>query len=315
MSEPVPSPPPYASGRVPNINFKYLLLFTRVAALGSIAAAARELGIDASVAARQLAALETALSIRLFQRTTRSIKLTEAGGIALEWAEGLLQGYAFTADRLSRARSETSGVVRIAATHHTSVNLIPEFLSGFSARYPGVSYSITTTDDLVNLVERGFDIAIHAGRVPDSSVICRRLVQYERVLCATPAYLARRGVPQSIEELGRHDCLVHGPTERGNWWFRHDEQLSSVAIRPLAEADNHVMLMALTLQDLGILRISSDIVHDDIAAGRLVRLLPDYVCVYSNGEGPALWLIYPHRQVLGRVRIFIDALTKFISAR
>ena len=299
----------------PQLTMGLLELFVRVAELSSIAAASRELNISPSLATRRIASLEQALSTLLLQRTTRSIKLTEGGAIAFKWAKSALQTFAEVTDDLATVSGRPSGLIRLAANEYTAIHYLPPFIADFGRAYPEIRFSITTTDDVVKLVEEGFDVAVHSGRIPDSSVIGVRVRQFQRVLCASPAYLARRGALTRIEDLSTHDCLVHEPTEPANWFFRRGKRLTAQPINQYVVADNHVVLIELARNGLGILRISENAVSAELRTGELVRVLTDYQCVYSTGELPGLWILYPNRRLLHRTRVFVEALTRFLDRR
>lgn len=290
-----------------------LQLFTLIAEHGSIAAAARHAHLSSSLATRKLAALERSLNARLFERTTRSVKLTEAGTLALEWARQTIEAHANIADDLASIVAQPSGVVRLVVNQYAAVVYLPKLIEAFSQAFPDIRLSITTTDSMVNLIEGGYDVAIHSGRIPDSSIIGIRVRGFRRILCAAPTYIERHGAPQTIHDLAAHKCLVHGTNEPQNWFFRTGKTLVSQPVRFHVEADNHLMLLELVRQGTGIARLGAELVKSDIARGTLAALLPEYECVYSNGELPGLWILYPNRRVLYRTRTLIDFLTQELN--
>lgn len=292
------------------INMALLRLFTQVAEHGGIAAAARELDISPSLATRKLAALERSLNVRLFERTTRSVKLTEAGEIGLRWARQALGSYEQVADDLASLLRRPSGTIRLAINYYAGTTYLPKLLDAFCTEYPEIRLSITTSENVAELVEEGYDLALYSGRIPDSRVVGMRLREFRRVLCASPKYLKRRGVPKRLDDLTQHDCLMHSTNEPLNWFFRKGNKLVAQPIRPRIEADNNVLLRELALAGLGVARLGHYILDEDLAKGRLVELLPEYKCVYSTGELPGLWLIYPNRRALFRTRALIDFLSE-----
>jgi DNA-binding transcriptional LysR family regulator len=134
-------------------------------------------------------------------------------------------------------------------------------------------------------------------------------------LCASADYVAARGEPRTPEDLDSHDCLVHSANELGNWCFRRGKRIVSHSVRARVEADNYSVLLELARQSLGILRISENLVLEDIRAGRLVKVMPGYRCVYPNGELPCLWLLYPNRHLPYRTRLFVDFMVDSLSRR
>jgi DNA-binding transcriptional LysR family regulator len=287
-----------------------LALFVKTAEHGSIAAGARALNMSPSLATRKIAQLEAALHSRLFERTTRSSRLTEAGAIALEWASRTLDAQLEVADRLAALQGNPSGLIRVVSTNYAGVELLPEVLARFSRSYPGIRLSLNTTDSWVNLVEHSFDVAVHSGLVPETSLVGQRVQQFERVLCATPAYVARKGVPASPQSLAQHDCLVHSVSEPRTWYFMRGKKLLAQPIEALVQSDNHAVLLKFAKESTGIVRLAHTLVKEDIAAGRLVRLLPEYKCVHPGGDRPGLWVLYPSRRVLHRTRLLIDHLIR-----
>lgn len=302
-----------ASGKLPRVTMDLLRLFVRIAELGSMAGAARELDVSPSFATRRIAALERALSTRLFQRTTRSVKLTEGGGIALKWAKSALENYANVTDDLAALEGQPSGLIRLALGEYAALVFLPKFLAEFAHRYPEIRFAITTTDSVVKLVEEGYDVAVHSGLIPDASFVGIRLHDVQRILCASPAYIQHRGLPTRLEDLSEHDCLVHTPTEEKNWFFRRNKRLMGQPLNQYILVDDYLVLIELARNGLGIIRISRNAVREDLRSGRLVHVLPEYQCVYSTGELPGMWIIYPNRRLLLRTRVFVDALTKYME--
>ncbi|OWT54820.1 hypothetical protein CEY11_21955 [Candidimonas nitroreducens] len=301
--------------RESSVSMELLRLFCEIVDAGSIAGAARRLNASPSLATRKIATLEKALKVRLFERTTRSVKLTEPGRVAWNWAKATLQNYEDINDDLASLLARPAGVIRIAINHFAATVYLPPILVNFCREYPEIRLSITTTDSPVNLVQEGYDLAVHSGRVPDAGVVGVRVDEFQRVLCAAPAYLARRGVPKQIGDLDNHDCLVHSTNEPKNWFFRQGKKLIAHAITPYIETDTHLLLIEMARQGLGIARLSRNVVKDDLASGRLVEILPKFESVYSNGELPGLWILYPNRKVLYRTRVLIDYLAKVLERR
>ncbi|MES2944412.1 MAG: LysR family transcriptional regulator [Pseudomonadota bacterium] len=298
-----------------SISLDVLHLFVRVATLGSIAAAARELETAPSVASRKIAALERALGARLLQRTTRRLKLTESGEIVLRSARQAIESITVASDDLAALADRPAGRIRLAANHFAAHVLLPPLLAQFGHQHPHITFSITISDSLVDMVSGGFDVAIHSGRIPDSSLIGLRVVEFRRVLCAAPAYLAKWGTPRIAEDLRQHRCLVHSSNESATWFFRRGTQIAAQPIRASIDADSHLLILAMVRQGLGIARLARDVINEDLASGRLVEILQDHECVYSNGTLPALWIAYPSRQLLNRVRLFVDFLAVKLNIR
>ena len=308
------SKPAHETGaQKPPVSLDLAKLFTLVARIGTIAGAARALNMDASLATRKLAQLEAALGARLVERTTRSMKLTEAGRVALAWAIEAVESFEDATDEVASLQERPSGVIRLAVAQYTALQYLPGLLAEFCTAYPEVHLVLSTTDSLVNLVDDGYDVAIHSGQIPASGMVGKRLRQFQRILCAAPDYLAARGTPARPEDIASHDCLVHSANEPRTWCFQRGASLVSQPVRARVESDNYAVLLELARQSLGILRVSENLVLEDIRAGRLVQVLPAYKCVYPNGELPGLWLLYPSRRLPYRTRLFVDFMIKSLS--
>jgi DNA-binding transcriptional LysR family regulator len=288
------------------ITMELLRLFTRIAGVGGIAPAARELDMSPSVATRKLARLEKSFGARLFVRTTRSLRLTESGALALRWAQQSLERYERVAEQLSGLRSQPTGTIKLAIHHTAALRFLPQLLKRFCDEYPSIRLSLSLSDDPLKLLKEGFDLAIHGGFVPDRSLVARRLVEYQPILCASPEYLKRRGVPRRVEDLAEHDCLVHALAGSGNWFFMQGSQLVSQTVNALVEADSLDMLIALACEGLGIVRIGRNTAVDEITAGLLTPVLSEYKSVSSTGTLPGLWMVYSSRRMLGTTRALVE---------
>lgn len=302
------APSPASQPLESSVNMELLRLFVGIAAHGGIAAAARELDLAASVATRKIARLEKALGVRLFQRTTRSIKLTESGAIALHWAQQSLDRYEQMSDELASLQTRPSGTIRLATTHTAGVRFLPMLLKRFCDQHPHIGVSIALTDAPIKLLNESADLAIHSGPVPDGNLVATRLIEFQQVLCASPDYIRLRGVPRKITDLAEHDCLLHTASDTGTWLLMKGNRLVAQKVRSRVTADNLEMLIALARQGFGIARVGRVIANAEISNGTMLQVLPNCKCVYPMGELPGLWLVYPSRRVLYRTRLLIDFL-------
>lgn len=299
-----------APGKIPPATLEMARLIVLVAELKSISGAARAMGIDASLATRRVAQVEKVFGVRLFERTTRAIKLTEGGLIALNWARASLDVLERTTDELSALQQQPAGLIRLAVAPQLATYALPPLLAQFCRRYPKIRFSMTVTDSQVRLVEDQFDIAIHSARVQNSSMIGQCLRKFDRILCATPEYLERKGIPLQPGDLSNHDCLRHSLNESRHWSFKQNGAVVSQVVAGTVEADSYSVLLELARQSMGIARLARNLVEQDIAEKRLVQVMPSYTCAYPNGERPGLWILYPNRRVLNRSRLFIDYLIR-----
>lgn len=295
------------------VNVGLLRLFLAVEATSSISAAARDLNMSASLATRKLAALEKAVNARLFHRTTRSVRVTEAGRTVSEWARTVVDGYSGVVEELGSIEGQPRGLIRLSMSEYAATVFLPPFLALFGARYPDIRYLVSTTDVLVNPVSEGYDVVVHSGRVPDSSLVGVHVRSVQRVLCASPEYLAGRASPLAPRDLASHACLAHTPTEPTAWFFKRNDVLLRQQIEPILRVDSYLSLIECARRGLGIARISRNTVREELRSGRLVEVLPEYQSVYETGELPGVWILYPSRRVTTRVRLFIDAFSRYLQ--
>ncbi len=295
------------------LNFHLLQLFVRIADSGSIAAGARSLDIAPSIASRQLASLERAFRTKLFTRTTRRLALTEAGKTLLEWARGITKSFEDISDELGAIQHKPSGIIRMASNDYAAVMFLPAILEKFCRKYPEIRVHLNTSNEPASLLDGVCDLALHAGRLPDINLVGRRIRQYRRILCASPAYIRRKGMPQHASDLTAHDCLVQINSERRAWSFERSGEIVSQSIDAYIEVDNFLVLRELALKGLGIIRISESFVRNELKSGTLVEIMPEYKCVYADGSIPAMWLIYADRKLLQRNRLLADFLIKELS--
>lgn len=278
------------------------------AAAGSLSGAARRLGITPMVATRRLAALEQDLGVRLLQRTTRSLSLTPEGEAFLPFAETLVEGEAAGRAILRAASKGAAGLLRVSVPAAFGRKVVAPIVPGLLRANPELRIDLHMSDHLVDVVAAGFDLAIRISKLKDSSLIARRLGSHPRVLCAAPAYLAERGVPQRLEDLDRHDCLaLSGVT---HWVFSCDGELRRHRIGGRYSSNSIDGLYEACVGGLGIGLLAEWNVRADCEAGRLVPLaLTD-----ATAEEWSTWALFPtSRQVLPKVRVFVAALETALS--
>lgn len=290
------------------MDIESLRLFVAVLDQGNIAGAARLLGLSPSLASRRITALETEVGTRLLLRTTRHLAPTEAGATLASWARGTVTDWARLSEQIGALQGRVSGLVRIATNDFAAASYLPTILAEFSGRHPEVSVSISIALEPVQLLQGACDIAIHAGRRPDASLVGRRLYEYRRRVVAAPGYLARLPAPAVAADLSRHLCLTHTVSEPTEWCFQslRGGAIVTQQIRSHIACDSWTMLRALAIEGVGVARLSETLVRGPIAEGRLVELLPDMRSVYADGDPPAMWVLFADRRMPLRVRLFAD---------
>ena len=287
--------------------FQSMRVFVKVAELGSLSAAARALDLSNPSVTRHVAELEAHLNARLFNRSTRRLSLTETGAAFLERCRRLLNDLDEATLAAGSGTLEPSGTLRINAPLSFSVNHLGKALPQYAQRYPKVNLDVTLSDRVVDLVEEGYDLAIRISRSPDSTLVARRIAPARLLICAAPSYLERHGMPRVPQDLERHICLGYSYLpSRNEWHFSRNGHVESVRIKGPLQANNGDLLREAALAGLGIVREPSFNIGDDVRAGRLVRLLPDY-----QTNDLAICAVYPSRQHLSaKVRTFVDFLVE-----
>jgi len=289
-------------------NLEGLPVFVRAVREGSFSAAARVLGLTPSAVSKQIGRLEDQLTVRLFNRTTRRLSLTEEGAAFFERASRILSDLEDAAAAVSSNRTVVRGRLRVTLpTAFGILHLLP-VLPTFLARHPELTLDIDLNDRFVNMIEEGFDLALRVGDLEDSSLIGRRLAANRRVLAAAPAYLAACSAPQRPEDLASHNCLVYTYRAQRYDWHLIDEhgQERTVTVSGNLETNNPMMLHAAALNGLGVILSPLWLIGPDIKAGRLQRLLPAY-----HWPDSAIQAVYPPgRHLSARVRSFVDFLVE-----
>lgn len=281
------------------MDVELLRTFVEVMRRGSFAAVARDRNSDPSSISRSIAALETELGARLFNRTTRQLSPTEAAVGYFDRIEPLLVELERAGLAAADSGDEPRGTLRITApVTFAQVNLVP-FLPEFARRYPALSFELLLTDQLLDLVEQRVDLAVRLGKLADSSLIAHRLCDMVYAVCASPDYLRRHGRPASPAELEDHECLRYPvPGYGARWRFRQGEgPVSEVPIRGRVVVSNGVALRQCAVAGMGILMLPRWNVAEELRTGALVELFAEYRATASEFD-TAAWLLYPSRSYL-----------------
>jgi DNA-binding transcriptional LysR family regulator len=279
-------------------------LFVQVAETGSLSRAAELLDLSNASASRHLAALEERLGVRLVERNTRRLYLTDTGQEFFQRARTILSDLRDAESTVNAAALNPTGVLRVTASLSFSMHHIAPLLREYTDRYPNVTVHVEAANRYLDIIDNNIDVAIRNREYePDSNITIRRLAETRRILVASPGYLARHGVPQELDDLQRHKLLIY--THANNPYelrFSRADEHRTVSVKGLLESNDGQILRAAALDGMGILIQPSYIVYDDVVAGRLVPMLDDW-------DLPRLTinLAYPSRKHLSaKVRTFID---------
>ncbi|AKM32158.1 LysR family transcriptional regulator [Pandoraea faecigallinarum] len=283
-------------------------LFSTAAALGSLSAAGRKLGLSPAAASARLAKLEAALHTRLFMRTTRQLRLTEEGRVYLAHCLIALQAIEDGEAALQAGCAAIRGKIRVSASTDFGTHKLSPWLDEFTERYPDIRLSLTLTDSLSNLVQDDVDLAIRFSEPDDGTLVARRLAPMCRVLCASPDYLARHGEPATPDALSAHRFIVlvtaAGPLN--DFHFRRGEATWRFTV-PMAQAwetNDGTIARRWALDGRGIVRKTLWDAADDVRAGRLKIVLPDFIA-----KEPGVYAVrHRTRYMVPRVRALLDFL-------
>ena len=289
-----------------------LATFVAVVDAGGFTRAAERLATTAGAVSRRVAALEAHLGVRLINRTTRQLALTEAGEQYYRDVAAILTALTDAEDRVSHLSEAPSGELRVAAPLSFGVRALAPLLPGFHARYPGLHLLLDLDDRMVDIVAAGVDLALRIGDLADSALVARRIAALERVFCAAPTYLDRCGRPAAPAELRRHQCLRYSNLGvREEWTLRRRDDVGlaeSVEVSGPVCANNGDLLRHAAVSGMGICSLPRFIVADDLEAGRLE-------CVLGDWRAPPLVLsaVWPSRRfVPAKVRVFVDYLAEHL---
>jgi DNA-binding transcriptional LysR family regulator len=282
-----------------------LEVFVKVAALGSLSAAGRALGMSQTMVTKHIAALEARLGAKLFHRSTRRLSITEAGRNYLEASERILGDIEAADAAVAADRVEPRGVLHLNVPVAFGTRQIAPLLSEFAQRYPLVTVELGLNDRLVDLADEGWDLAIRIGSLSNSSLIARRIAPCRTVVCAAPSYLAARGRPRAASSLAEHNCLgytLSNVTGVDRWVFGPKGNVV-VSVSGNLRANNGEALRAAAIAGHGLAYLPTFIVADDLRAGTLVALDLDHPTVEFGG----IYAVFlPDRHPAAKVRAFID---------
>lgn len=289
-------------------NLGDIRLFVEAAKLGGLSAAGRKLGLTPAAASARLAKLETQLKTRLFERTTRQLRLTDEGRLYLNCCQQALQALDDAEAALQAGQNVVRGKVRISATSDFGRNLLMHWLDEFNLLYPEVTFALSLSDSLSNLVQEDIDLAIRFGVPQDSSLVAKRLAPNRRVVCASPEYVARYGEPKDPADLARFRCIVlttsSGPVTE--WRFTRGDEVQhyTVPLELARETNDGAIAREWALRGYGIVVKSMWDVEADLRADGLRVLLPDW----RYPDAPLHALYYRNRFMAPRVRVLLDFL-------
>jgi DNA-binding transcriptional LysR family regulator len=286
-----------------------LEIFARVARTGNMSAAGREMNLSPAVVSKRISLLEEELGARLFQRTTRQLTLTETGEGYYKRVVDILNLVEEAEDFVARRNTNARGLLKVTApTTFTRLHIAP-VLSQFLARYPEIELDLNLTDDFVDIISRGFDVAIRIGELQDSSLVQKKLASDHRVMVAAPAYIERFGAPEKLADLDFHNCLSAGAQEF--WKLQGPDGVHQTRVKGNIRSNSADLVRQALLDGLGIGLRSLWDVGPELRRGELKVVLPQY----RGADSVAIYAVYPCREFMPtKVNALIEFLGEVFSS-
>jgi len=288
-------------------DLRRMVIFFHVVDTRSFSGAARQLGIARSAVSRHITLLEKSIGVRLLNRTTRQVSMTEAGETYFQSCARIVAEAEAATRRLSHLQEEPEGTLKIAAPISLGNKFITPLVHDFMQRYPALNVELLLDDQILDMIKDGIDISIRVGWLHDSNMVARKLGDWPRYLCASPDYLERHGTPKTPAQLTHHEWILFTqlPTPH-QWIFTKNKRQEKVQVKGHLKTNNADAIHSSLLAGAGIAAQAAFLVQDDIKAGRLVHLLEDWDCGSAG-----MYAVYQDRRYQqAKVRLFID----FINA-
>ena len=285
-------------------NLEDLVVFVRIASAGSLSEASRSLGMSLTVVSKRLVRLEETLGVRLVNRSSRRISLTDDGESLLPKAVDILGRVEEAQADLQTRSTQASGVLRVTATIAFASGQIAPRLGPFLEQNPGLKIQLLSTDRMLDIVKDNVDVAIRQAKLEDSDLVSRTIAPDRRVLVASPVYIARYGAPKVPEDLASHRCIVLGDPPVTNWKFERGRKKVAVEVGWTLLANDGLAAQAAALGGAGIALKSIWDAREDLASGRLLELLPGWM----PPSMPIQAVFASRRHQPARIRTFVDFL-------
>ena len=278
-------------------------VFSAVAKNRSFSVAAKKLSISKAMVSKHIKSLENSLSVRLFNRTTRKLNLTDAGSSYYEKVNMILSEIDETESAISQLNSEPKGKLKVMAQPSFGAFHLSRALSLYLKKYTEVTVNLELSHRIPDLVEENIDLAFHVGELNDSMYVSRRIASARRVICASPEYIKKIGMPKKPEDLLNHNCLIYMPrNDMGKWEFLDKGKRKKIKVTGDIQCNSGDALRVASIQSCGITQLPTYMVGLDIQAGRLRAVLEDF-----EPEKQPIYAIYNHRKYISaKIKTFID---------
>ncbi|WP_301449617.1 LysR family transcriptional regulator [Psychrobacter sp.] len=277
--------------------------FVCVAEYESFTRGAKALGISTAQVSRQISALEQRLKIKLLYRTTRKVSLTEEGRVFYQHCRSVLDGLDAAEQAVSSLQSKPQGRIKLTAPVTYGEQQLLPLINDFMVQYRDIEVTAFLSNQKIDLIEGGYDLAIRIGKLRDSTMMAKKLSLRTNFVCATPAYLNQYGVPRTLDDLSQHNCLLG---TRDYWHFVEDGTEKNLRVSGTIQCNSGYSLVDAALKGLGIVQLPDYYVQKHLASGALVSLLDDY-----REPKESIWALYPHnRQLSPKIRLLVDYLAE-----
>lgn len=279
--------------------------FVCVAEYESFTRAAKVLGISTAQVSRQISALEERLNIKLLYRTTRKVSLTEEGRVFYQHCRSVLDGLDAAEQAVSNLQSKPQGRIKLTAPVTYGEQQLLPLINDFMMQYRDIEVTAFLSNQQIDLVEGGYDLAIRIGKLRDSTMMAKKLSLRTNFVCATPAYLHQYGMPRTLDDLSQHNCLLG---TRDYWHFVEKGTEKNLRVSGSIQYNSGYSLVDAALKGLGIVQLPDYYVQKYLASGALVSLLDDY-----REPEESIWAIYPHNRHLSpKIRLLVDYLAEHL---
>ena len=287
-------------------NWEGVSEFVAVAEAESFTKASQRLGISTAQVSRQISALETRLATKLFHRTTRKVSTTEVGRIYYQHCRQVLDGLDEAERAITNLQSSPRGLLKITAPVTYGEMTIAPLINDFVAKYPELEVKINLTNQKIDLIDEGYDLAIRLGQLEDSSMMAKRLSSRTQHVCASPSYLSTFGIPHSLSELDQHNCLL-GTMDY--WRFEENGKTRNIRVKGSLSCNSGHALVDAAIKGIGIIQLPDYYLHPYIEEGQLVPLLEQ-----NRSPEEGIWALYPHNRHLSpKVRMLLDYLSQALA--
>ncbi|WP_227687821.1 LysR family transcriptional regulator [Psychrobacter immobilis] len=284
--------------------------FVYVAEYESFTRAAKELGVSTAQVSRQISALEKRLNIKLLYRTTRKVSLTEEGRVFYQHCRGVLDGLDAAEQAVSNLQSKPQGRIKLTAPVTYGEQQLLPLVNNFMVQYSDIEVTAFLSNQKIDLIDGGYDLAIRIGKLSDSTMMAKKLSHRTNFVCAAPDYLKKYGIPHSLTELNQHNCLLG---TRDYWHFIEDgknaDKEKNLRVFGSVQYNSGHSLVDAALKGLGIVQLPDYYVQKHLASGALVSVLDNY-----REPEESIWAVYPHNRHLSpKIRLLVDYLAEYLA--